>query len=141
MALKKCPKCEINYMRETDEFCSVCRKEMNLKKKREPVTEICTECGENPAMPGRDICVACLREQMRAEREVQSWMQEAEETLREDVSELLEDDTGIEIASAVDMEEIRVETDELEDDIPSDELETIHNELGIDEEEEAEEEE
>ena len=70
MALKKCPKCELNYIREDEEYCNVCLRSM--KKRRaaaEPEEEerICSECGEAPAVKGHDLCEACLKEQKRQE--------------------------------------------------------------------------
>ena len=61
MKLVLCPRCELNYMAETDRYCKVCQREMNSNApKEEP--ELCTICNESPVIPGRDICVFCLKE-------------------------------------------------------------------------------
>lgn len=71
MALKKCPKCELNYIRGDAEYCDVCmrevRREASRQKQAAPAEEeiICSECGEAPAVPGSDLCAECLREQKR----------------------------------------------------------------------------
>ena len=53
MTLVKCPRCELNYMNEGEKMCSVCRKELRGDTEQYDVIELCSECGENPAVPGR----------------------------------------------------------------------------------------
>ena len=71
MAFKKCPKCELNYIREDEQYCNVCLREMRRvasKAKRDEDEEevlICTECGEAPAVRGSELCAECLKEQKR----------------------------------------------------------------------------
>lgn len=62
MALVKCPRCELNYMNDTDEMCSVCRREVRGESEQYEIIELCSECGENPAVPGYELCAACLKE-------------------------------------------------------------------------------
>ncbi len=74
MALKKCPKCEINYIRGEAEYCDVCARAMKrvaAKRIHEDEEEeleeglLCSECGEAPAVKGHELCHECLREQKR----------------------------------------------------------------------------
>ena len=71
MALRKCPKCELNYIRDGEEYCNVCMREMKrvISKAKQDEDEeevlICTECGEALAVHGSDLCADCLREQKR----------------------------------------------------------------------------
>ena len=74
MALHKCPKCELNYIRDGEEICDVCKRELKRAQARlrhaedEPEEEeviMCTECGEAPAVRGSDLCASCLKEQKR----------------------------------------------------------------------------
>ena len=74
MALHKCPKCELNYIRDGEDFCDVCKREMKRAQARgrhaedeaeEDEVIMCTECGEAPAVRGSDLCAACLKEQKR----------------------------------------------------------------------------
>jgi len=74
MALPKCPKCELNYIREGEQYCDVCKREMKRAQARgrhaeeEPEDDelvMCSECGEAPAVHGGDLCAACLKEQKR----------------------------------------------------------------------------
>lgn len=74
MALHKCPKCELNYVRDGEEFCDVCKREMKRAQthgrhvEEEPDEDeviMCTECGEAPAVRGSGLCAACLKEKKR----------------------------------------------------------------------------
>ncbi len=71
MALKKCPKCELNYIRGDAAYCDVCMRELRRDEsvhiQQGPGEEetLCSECGEAPAVPGHDLCAGCLREQKR----------------------------------------------------------------------------
>ena len=52
MALVKCPRCELNYILDGGELCTVCRKEVRGESEPSELPELCSECGENPAVPG-----------------------------------------------------------------------------------------
>lgn len=62
MRLIKCPRCELNYMLETEKMCSVCRREVRGESEQFELIELCPECGENPVVPGQDLCAYCLKE-------------------------------------------------------------------------------
>ena len=61
MKLSKCPRCQLNYILEGETYCKICRLEMKGEPIREEI-EMCTVCGEHPAMPGKDICLFCHKE-------------------------------------------------------------------------------
>ena len=65
MALVKCPRCELNYMNDNEEMCSVCRREVRGESEQFEMIELCSECGENPAVPGYELCSSCLKEHQR----------------------------------------------------------------------------
>ncbi len=67
MALVKCPRCELNYMNDTDTMCSVCRREVRGESEQFEMVELCSECGENPVVPGHELCAQCLKEQSRGD--------------------------------------------------------------------------
>ena len=92
--LRKCPICELNYLRGDETVCRVCAAERSKKRAPEPREDeiiMCSECGENPALPGHDLCEECLKEQKRqANLEVLAdkvRADEAEDPLEEDISE------------------------------------------------------
>ena len=64
-ALVKCPRCELNYMNDTDKMCSVCRREVRGESEQFEMIEMCSECGENPVVPGQELCAYCLKELAR----------------------------------------------------------------------------
>ena len=58
----QCPRCELNYITTPgDKYCKVCMREMKGEGGQDDV-EMCSVCNENPALPGRDICLFCLKE-------------------------------------------------------------------------------
>jgi hypothetical protein len=61
MNLVKCPRCDLNYIREDEKYCRVCLQEMKGESRNEE-TELCSICNEEPALPGKDVCLFCLRE-------------------------------------------------------------------------------
>ena len=74
MALHKCPKCELNYIREGEDYCEVCKREMKRAQARGRHSEedaeddeviLCSECGEAPAVRGGELCISCLKEKKR----------------------------------------------------------------------------
>lgn len=74
MALHKCPKCELNYVRDGEEYCEVCRRELKRTQARgrradddadDDEIVMCSECGEEPAVRGGDLCPSCLKEKKR----------------------------------------------------------------------------
>ena len=65
MSLIKCPRCELNYMNDTDKMCSVCRRQVRGESESFDMIEMCSECGENPVVPGQELCAYCLKELAR----------------------------------------------------------------------------
>lgn len=72
MSLIKCPRCELNYMLDTDKMCSVCRREVRGESEQYEMIELCSECGENPVVPGQDLCAYCLKELSQRSSDSQS---------------------------------------------------------------------
>lgn len=105
MGFIKCPRCELNYIKEEEQYCSVCKREMKGEAHEDPF-ELCSICNENPVMPGKDVCMACYKEMTQQQGLHDSAIEESETT---DVSLGMEDVT--------EMEEIELDT--LSDDMPS----------------------
>ena len=61
MKLVKCPRCDLNYIREDEKYCKVCLQEMKGESRSEEI-ELCSICNEEPALPGKDVCLFGLRE-------------------------------------------------------------------------------
>ena len=130
MALVKCPRCELNYMNDTDKMCSVCRREVRGETEQFEMIELCSECGENPVVPGQELCAACLKEQARRTES----MDDGETIEREP--------TSIEIDSVSTMDEIQLDIGgDLDDEVFEGNPDFVDDEDEDDDEDEEEEEE
>lgn len=107
MALVKCPRCELNYMNDTDKMCSVCRREVRGESEQFEMIELCSECGENPVVPGQELCAACLKEQARRGEN----NMDGDDTVEHEPA-------SIEIDSVSTMDEIQLDiSDDLDDEV------------------------
>ena len=61
MIFAKCPRCDLNYITASERYCKVCMRDMKGNGAQDEI-EMCSMCNENPALPGRDICLFCLKE-------------------------------------------------------------------------------
>ena len=120
MNLVKCPRCDLNYIREDEKYCKVCLREMKGEDKEDEV-ELCSVCNEEPALPGRDVCLFCLKE-MNKSNSAQEDNSESEGTENVDTSNIGDMD------SVSGMDEIIPEEDE---NIPSQEYGEIEEELSL----------
>lgn len=114
MALKKCPRCELNYILDDAPYCPVCTREKKGEAAKDALLEVCSVCNENPALPGKDMCLFCLKE-----------MEGAEAALKETEPK----EAGLDLESTTEMEEIAIDD---KDDIPDGELGEISRELSLD---------
>ena len=68
MGYKKCPKCELNWIRDDQKLCDICsRKYKSFDEEEQQEVVMCSECGEHHAMKGKDLCAACYKESLRQE--------------------------------------------------------------------------
>ena len=61
MTLVKCPRCDLNYITDGQKYCKVCMRELKGETRTDEV-ELCSICNEEPALPGKDVCLFCLKE-------------------------------------------------------------------------------
>ena len=127
MKFIKCPRCELNYMTESERFCKVCLREMNGDGAQDEV-ELCSVCNEAPALPGRDVCLFCLKE-MNGQNNVDD-QQDTESAVNPNAIRSMDD------VSSMD------EIPEIDSDIPAGEYSEMENELSLEsmQEDEADEE-
>lgn len=139
MALSKCPKCELNYLKQDQKYCDVCVRDMAKAKAKEKENaeplEICVECSENISAPGSDYCVECLREKYKLEYSDDSVADTDEDILIKVTSGGVEDIESLEIEPAEDLPGIENDLDDEdreglddEDDILDDSLERLAEE-------------
>lgn len=62
MTLKKCPRCELNYILDGGDLCTVCHEEVHGKPKQEAHSYLCSLCGERAVVKGQEMCAQCLAE-------------------------------------------------------------------------------
>jgi hypothetical protein len=136
MNLIKCPRCDLNYIREDEKYCKVCLRELKGDNTDDEV-ELCSICNEEPALPGRDVCLFCLKEMNKSN----SSQDDDSDTEREE---------SVDASNIGDMDSVsgmdEIIPDVEDEDIPSQEFGEIEEELSLedvreDEEKEAEEEE
>ena len=119
MTLIKCPRCDLNYITPDQKYCKVCMREMKGEGSSEEV-ELCSVCNEAPALPGKDVCLFCLKEMNQSNNE--------------------EDDTtepeSVDASNIGDMDSVSG-MDEIipddEDDIPGQEYGEMEQELSLEE--------
>ncbi len=118
MNLVKCPRCDLNYIREDEKYCKVCLQEMKGESRSEEI-ELCSICNEEPALPGKDVCLFCLREMNKS---------------NSDESEPADD--SVDASSIGEMDDVST-MDEIipdeEDNIPGQEYGEIEQELSLEE--------
>lgn len=102
MGLIKCPRCELNYMLDTEKMCSVCKRDVRGESEQDEMVELCSECGENPVVPGQELCAYCLKELSQRDSDTQS-----EETVVTDTSTI----AGIDSVSTMDEIELDLDDD------------------------------
>lgn len=117
MGFIKCPRCELNYIREEEQYCSVCKREMKGEAHDDPF-ELCSICNENPVMPGKDVCLMCYKEMNQ------------QQGLRDDSADEPENtpDVSLDMEDVSEMQEIELET--LPEDMPAE----IGEQLSLEEE-------
>jgi hypothetical protein len=59
--MKRCPRCELNYIADDESLCKVCIREIKGGQKQDDF-EPCSICNAAPALPGKDICLGCYKE-------------------------------------------------------------------------------
>ncbi len=122
MILVKCHRCELNYMNEHDELCKICYREVHgVDSPEEP--ELCSECNVERALPGRDLCIFCLKDRKKSRSHTKPSEEEPVDIEMNDVSgmeeiipDIEEDDPEYhEIGDALSLEEM-VEQEDRDDD-------------------------
>ena len=127
MNLVKCPRCDLNYILDTEKLCKVCLREMKGSHVEDEM-EMCSVCNAAPALPGHDVCLSCLKEMSNST---------SDQDIEENVASV--DENTISLNSVSNMDEI---IPQIHEDIPEGEFGDIENELSLEsviEEEENEE--
>ena len=116
MNLVKCPRCDLNYILDTEKLCKVCLREMKGSHVEDEM-ELCSVCNAAPALPGRDVCLSCLKEMTS---------NNSDESVEE--TQTVVDESTIGLNSMSSMDEI---IPQIHEDIPENEFGDIESELSL----------
>ena len=129
---KKCPRCELNYIKEEEDYCQVCKAEMKLAPDDSfsDDMELCPVCGQNFVTVDQVMCDECAKkrtlddvvdeiddEQGESGKKDDDWDEESKALDKidsEPVDSGLDDD--IEVVNFSDLEEEDDDDDYLDDD-------------------------
>ncbi len=149
-----CPRCELNYIEESEGYCKVCKAAMGLLDpsilipEEEELTgeKLCPVCKVNYIGEDEDVCFLCKREREAkeaAEDTEDAWMNFVDEEVPEE-SEDMADISLSELAEEEDEDEEEDEEenspDDFDYDIDDDDFEDVDDEEDEDEDEEDDEE-
>lgn len=135
---KRCPRCELNYIKQNEELCSVCLAEVSLEKDEEYdelELDLCPVCKVNYIKPDEVMCASCLKERSLEDGTLpeEDYRKDDDEwnsyINRDDEDEYVSEDeeTG-DMASITDLDDGDLELDD-------DELDTISGGLDLDDDE------
>ena len=116
MNLVKCPRCDLNYILDTEKLCKVCLREMKGNHVEDDM-ELCSVCNAAPALPGHDVCLSCLKEMSSST---------SDESVEE--NQAVVDESTIGLNSMSSMDEI---IPQIHEDIPENEFGDIESELSL----------
>ncbi len=103
----KCPRCELNWILESDEYCDVCKAELGIEGftllEDEEEEILCPVCGVNYIERTKKMCPDCLAKSKRATSSFTDGADSEVDSQSEDISSDSED--GIEKISFDDIDE------------------------------------
>ena len=102
---KRCPRCELNFIKKSEKLCSVCQAELSNKDEFDgDDLELCPICKTNYIQPDEIMCSTCLKEHQTEDGEVNAdWSKYVE---RDDEDDFVspDEETG-EMASVTDLDD------------------------------------
>ena len=150
---KKCPRCEINYILEEEEYCEICKQELSGAKhiddddidEVDDETGLCPICRKNYLNDGETVCEACARRDEYAQSSLNDDIDEEEpEEPEEDLESGGDDDWELSLEEMQDEEfsdEAFDEDEQEEEDVSEEELDELDDDIDIDDTDDEEEDE
>lgn len=125
MAYKKCPRCNLNYIKDVDAYCVVCLGDLGKTPRvgtDEEEYDICPECGDDVIKAGEDMCAQCLQERSKDPidenvKKSNDWVEfvpgvEPTDTFRVDIEDEMEELEKVEIEEAHEDDELITDKDD-----------------------------
>ena len=130
-----CPRCELNYMPEGDEYCDVCKAELKkgpqlvfaVDEEETESLELCPKCRKNYLKPGETICEECAKKPLYEEdtnlpdENDESWKEYLDDTDEDEDKE--ESEEMLSLSRIAEEEGDELFDDEEEDDLISESVE------------------
>lgn len=106
MTIKRCERCDLNYVKEGQKYCNVCKKLLEGKKTNLEKAELCPSCGKRLVKKGHELCGKCHLDML-------------------DTIEKLEDENGDVIdqniiPADIEVSEINIVVEDEEENVPDD---------------------
>lgn len=114
---KKCPRCELNYILEDEDYCEICKQELkgiscNVDVDEDDDAELCPVCGINFLNEGEKMCEACAAARADEEKgsaiddvEPDNWDAEDDGVTEDDIAGEADDEMEISLEDLADEEE------------------------------------
>lgn len=128
---KKCPRCELNYIKEEEDYCPVCKAEMKLvpDDSISDDMELCSVCGQNFVSVDQVMCDECAKKRTlddvvdesdddheSSSRKDEDWDEESKALDSLDSEPVESSDDDIEVVNFSDLEEEDDDDDYVDDD-------------------------
>lgn len=102
---KRCPRCELNFIKKNEKLCSVCQAELSNKDEYiDDDLELCPICKTNYIQPDEIMCASCLKEHQTEDGEVSTDWTKYIDRDEEDDYESPDEETG-EMASVTTLDD------------------------------------
>ncbi len=110
---KKCPRCEINYILENEDYCEICKQELkgarlsadlDADEEESEESDLCPVCHKNYLNEGEKICSACASAQYEKSSLNDDIDEEEPEEPEEDLDSTNEDDWELSLEEMQDEE-------------------------------------
>ena len=120
---KKCPRCELNYIPENEDYCLVCKAEMKLTDDFNDDLELCPICGVNFVSVDQAMCDECAKkrtlddvvDEIEPNADQEGEWEETDKPQTQSIDDLPADD-DVEIVSFSELEDDEDDFDDLDDD-------------------------
>ena len=116
---KKCPRCDLNYILESDEICEICKEELNGVSftefddiEDEILEELCPSCHKNFLEENETICSDCVEKQQQDECRKEFALEVEDDDRWEDIEEEDTEDEDLSLDIDLSLESLKEEEED-----------------------------